>query len=155
MREIGPTFGKLETSDTAPTVERGFMIMLRAGAFNPIPEVLQGQNIRFIYDSPVKRIKEQIDASAARLWATEMIELAQAKPEALDLINADELGRFSAKALGIPRQIVNGEDVVQQVREAREQLIAAQQQVADIQQGAEIFKTGAEGAEKLINNEAA
>jgi hypothetical protein len=157
MREIGPTFGKLETTDTAPTVERGFMIMLRAGAFNPIPEVLQGRNIRFIYDSPVKRIKDQIDASAARLWASEIVELAQAKPEALDLINADELGRFSAKALGIPREIVNTEDVVADIREARQQVLEAQEQAAALQQGAEFFKTGAEGAEKagLVGEEVA
>ena len=148
MREIGPTFGKLETSDTAPTVERAFMIMLRAGGFLPIPEVLQNQNIRFIYDSPVKRIRQQIEAAAARQWAQELIVLSEVKPEALDLINADELGRFSAKALGIPGKIVNGEETVQAIREARAEAAAAQAKAQAIQQGVEIFKTGAEGVEK-------
>lgn len=148
IREIGPTFGKLETDDTAPTVERSFMIMLRAGSFAPIPEVLQGKNINFEYDSPVKRMRQQIEASAARLWAEEMIALGQTKPEAIDLINADELGRFSAEALGIPKKLVNSEDEVLEIRGARQEALAAQQQAAQIQQAAEIAKTGAEAADK-------
>lgn len=146
IREIGPTFGKLETDDTAPTVERAFMIMLRAGGFAPIPKVLQGQNIRFEYDSPVKRIRQQIDAAAARLWAQEMIELGQTKPEAIDLINADELGRFSAEALGIPKKIVNGEEEVEEIRNARQQALEEQQRAEQLAATAEIAKTGAEAA---------
>jgi len=148
IREIGPIFGRLETDDTSPTVERAFMIMLRAGAFLPIPPVLQGQNIRFDYDSPVKKIRQQVESAAARMWAQEIIELSQVKPEALDLINADELGRFSADALGIPKKIVNGIEVVTQIREQRQKAMEAQQQAERVQQVADIAKTGAEAADK-------
>ena len=146
IREIGPVFGRLETDYTAPMVERAFMIMLRAGAFNPIPEALQGQNIVFEYDSPTKRIRQQVEASAARMWAQEMVELGQVKPNAIDLINEDELGRFSAKALGIPDKIVNGEDQVEQIRQVRQETMLAQQQAEQLQQGVEIAKTGAAAA---------
>ena len=146
IREIGPVFGKLETDDTAPMVERAFMIMLRSGQFLPIPEALQGQNIRFEYASPVKRIRQQIEASAARLWAEEMISLSQVKPNALDLINEDELGRFAAEALGIPDKIVNGTDEVSQIREQRQQAIEAQQQKDQLEQTLNMAKTGADAA---------
>ena len=147
IREVGPVFGRLETSYTAPKVERAFMIMLRAGAFAPIPEVLMGQNVRFEYDSPVTRIRQQVEASAAKIWAQELIVMAEAKPEALDLINIDELARFSAEALGIPRKIVNSEDSVAQMRQQR--LEAAQQVEEDqaIAQAAEVLKTGATAAD--------
>lgn len=155
MREIGPIFGRLETDDTAPTVERAFMIMLRANAFLPIPEVLQGRNIRFEYDSPVKRIRQQIEAASARIWAEEMVLLSQTKPEALDLINVDELGRFSAEALAIPRQVVNSADVIAEIRQARQEAAEAERQAQVIQrnmvtinEGAEVLKTGAEAASK-------
>ena len=153
MREIGPTFGKLETDDTAPTVERAFMIMLRGGGFAPIPEILQGQNIRFEYNSPVKRIRQQIDAAAARIWADEMIELGRVKPEAIDLINVDELGRFSAEASGIPKKIVNSVEVVQQIREVRAQDEAEREEAESIQQISELVKTGSDAAEKLTRSE--
>ena len=148
MREIGPVFGRLETDDTAPTVERVFMIMLRAGAFLPIPEVLQGQNIRFEYDSPVKRIRQQVEAAAAREWAQEMIVLSEFKPEALDLVNVDALGRFSADALGIPDNIVNAAEDVEQIRGDRQEELEAQQEAAKLREVAELAKTGAEAADK-------
>ena len=94
IREIGPMYGRYDTEKTAPEAERAFMVMLRAGGFAPIPKALQGKNVVFEYDSPVKRIRKQIEAAAARQWAAGMIELGQFKPEALDLINEDELGSF-------------------------------------------------------------
>ncbi len=153
IREIGPTFGKLETDDTAPTVERAFMIMLRAGGFAPIPEVLQGQNIRFEYNSPVKRIRQQVDAAAARMWAEEMILLSQAKPEALDLIHAEELGRFSAEAANIPKKIVNSVEVVQQIQQDRAEAQEAAQQAEAAQAMMAMVKDGSDASEKLTRHE--
>ena len=148
LRETGPVFGRLETGYTAPKVERAFMIKLRAGGFAPIPEILQGRSIRFEYESPVKRIRQQIEAAAARVWAQELIVLSEFKPEALDLINTDELGRFSAEAIGVPPKIVNSKDVVEAIREQRAEAMQAQQEAAAIQQIAEVAKTGAEAADK-------
>ena len=153
IREIGPTFGKMETDDTAPTVERAFMIMLRGGGFLPIPEILQGQNIRFEYNSPVKKIRQQIDAAAARMWADEMIVLGSVKPEALDLINVEELGRFSAEAAGIPKQIVNSAEVVQEIQEGRAELEAAKAEAESMEQIVGLVKDGADAAEKLTRND--
>lgn len=151
MREIGPVFGRLEADDTSPTVERGFMIMLRANAFLPIPEILQGQNIRFEYDSPIKRIRQQIEATAARLWSEEMIVLGQTNPEAIDLINVDELGRFSAEAAQIPRKIINGKDKVSEIRQARQQAAEQQAQMQQIAEGIDLANNGAEAANKIAN----
>jgi len=155
MREIGPIFGRLETDDTAPTVERAFMIMLRAGAFLPIPKILQGQNIRFDYDSPVKRIRQQVDAAAARIWASDMINLSAVKPEILDLVNADQLGRFAAEASGIPKKVINSINDVQQIRDSRQKQVEAQQQAEKIRAGVEIAKIGAEAASTagMVENE--
>ena len=148
MREVGPAFGKLETDYEAPMVERSFMIRLRAGGFAPIPEVLQGQNIIFEYDSPVKRIRQQIEAAAASRWAQEMIVLGEVKPGAIDLINEDELGRFSAEALGVPGKIVNGADIVEQIRAARQEALEAQQQAQELRESMDMIKMGAEAADK-------
>jgi len=154
LREIGPTFGKLETDDTAPTVERAFMIMLRGGGFLPIPEVLQGKNIRFEYNSPVKRIRQQVDAAAARAWAEEQFVIGQVKPEALDLVNADALGRFSAEAAGIPKQIVNSAEVVVGIQQQRAEAQAAAEEAQQLQQIASLAKDGAGAVEKLSRSAA-
>lgn len=156
IREIGPVFGRLETDYTAPIVERSFNIMLRAGGLAPIPEVLQGRSVRFEYQSPIKRLRQQIEAAAARAWAEEMIFYGELKPEALDLINVDNLGRFSAKAAGIPHNIVNGTDEVERLRQERAEAQAKQAQAEQLQAGADVASTAANvpGMKDLLENAA-
>ena len=149
IREIGPMYGRYDTEKTAPEVERAFMVMLRAGGFKPIPKALQGKNVVFEYDSPVKKIRKQIEAAAARQWAAGMIELGQTKPDALDLINEDELGRFEAEALVIPHRIVNSRETVAAIREARLEAQQRQQEAADAAAAMEVAKTGADAASKM------
>ncbi len=120
IREIGPVFGRIEADYTGPMVERAFQVMLRAGAFLPVPEVLSERGVRFEYESPVKRIREQARALAAREWASEMAALDQVRPGAFDIVNTDALGRFTAEARGVPRFAVNSEDAVAQIREQRQ-----------------------------------
>ena len=149
IREIGPMYGRYDTEKTAPEAERAFMVMLRAGGFAPIPKALQGKNVVFEYDSPVKRIRKQIEAAAARQWAAGIIELGQFKPEALDLINEDELGRFEAESLVIPHKIVNSRETVAAIREARLAAQQQQQEAAAAAMAADVAKTGADAASKL------
>ena len=148
IRELGPIFGRLETDYTAPMVERAFMIMLRGGAFKAIPEILQGRDIRFEYESPVKRIRQQIEAAAARLWVQETLTIGQVIPDVIDLVNFDEYGRFAAESLGIPRKIVNGQEQVQQIRLARQEAMQEQQQAMALREGLDIAKMGVETADK-------
>ena len=158
LREIGPVFGRRETDYIAPQVERGFMIMLRAGAFLPVPRILQGQRLRFVVASVVKKIAMQIDAAAAEMWAGKVFELEGVSPGASDNVNVDELVRFSAKANGVPQEIVNSQETVQNIRKARAesqqaqvQAVAAAEQIASAQGEMEMRKTGAEAEEKAAS----
>jgi hypothetical protein len=127
IRELGPVFGRLETDYTAPMVERVFHVMLRAGGLAPIPEVLQGRGIVFEYESPVKKIREQSGAVAAKEWVSNLIQVEAVKPGALDVVNIEEFGRFTGEALGVPRSLMNGEQAVADIRQARAQAQAQEQ----------------------------
>lgn len=146
IREIGPVFGRLESDYTGPMVEIGFDILLRGGAFPPVPKILAGRNVRFEYESPVKRIRQQIQASAAHLWALEQGQYAEADPAALDLVNFTELGRFKAQALNLPPQIVNSSEELERRAAARSEAQEAEAQMAVLAQGAEIANTAASAA---------
>jgi hypothetical protein len=154
IREIGPVFGRLETDYTAPVIERGFSIMLHAGAFGPVPESLAGRRVRFEYESPVKKLRKQIEAAAARIWVMERMELMAVDNSAMDIVDIDEYGRFSAEAAGVPEKMVLGDEVVARKRQARAQ---AQQQAAELQAAqvaAEAANKGA-GAMKQMQEAAA
>ena len=143
IREIGPVFGRLETDYTAPIVERAFNIMLRAGALAPVPESLAGRGIRFEYQSPIKVLRQQVEAAAARAWVDELMALSEVRPEAMDLLNVDAYGRNNAKAAGLPHDIVNGTDTVAALRQQRAEAQAAQAQAEQAQQGVDIASTAA------------
>lgn len=129
IREIGPVFGRLETTYTVPMVERVFNIMLRADQFDPIPDVLQGRNIRFEYESPVKKIREQTQAAAMRMWTEEVMQLEAVSPGAIDNVNIDNVIKFSAQAADLPQGVLNSTDTVESIRQNRqEQAQQAQQQ---------------------------
>lgn len=132
IREIGPVFGRLESDYTAPMVQRAFKIMMRTGRLPDLPQILEGRTIRFEYESPVKRVRQQIEASAAQLWVREMVEYSGATGDisVLDNINTDQYAKFSARAAGIPSDMVNSRTAVDQIRQTREQ---AQLQAAQMQ----------------------
>ena len=82
------------------------------------------------------------------MWAEELIVLSEHKPDALDLINEDELGRFSAEALNIPKQIVNSVEQVEEIRQLRQEQMEEQLQAEKLRQGLEIANLGADAAQK-------
>lgn len=145
IREIGAVFGRLESDYTGPMIERTFNILLRAGAFPEIPPILAGENVRFEYESPVKKVREHVEAQAMNLWFAEIAQVAQVKPEVLDIVNADEYARKLAEIRNIPHELLIGNDQIQAIREARAQAQQAQQQMVLASEGAQIAKTLQEG----------
>lgn len=140
IREIGPVFGRFETDYTAPTVERSFNIMLRGGAFLPVPDILAGQNLTFQFESPITKIREQVKAAAVKLFAQETIELAATTGDVsiLDNVNFDEVTRFNGESISLPNGVIRPEQEVAQLRAQRQKQeeearkLAATEQMANI-----------------------
>lgn len=156
IREIGPVFGRLETDYTGPMVERSFSIMLRGGGFLPPPDVLVNKNIRFEYESPVKKIRQQIEAAAARMWVKEQVEIATAtgRADALDIVNFDEYSRFTAEATGLPHNILNSKEAIAALRAQREEAMKAKQEMESMKMLAATAKDGADAYSKVAPQEA-
>lgn len=156
LREIGPVFGALETDYKAPVVERAFLIMLRAGAFAPIPPSLQGRSIRFEYDSPVKKIRQQIEARAASLWVNEHIAIATATGDqsVLDNVDFDEFSKIGHESAALPNALRRGDDDKAAIRQQRAE---QQQQMAQMQAAQQIAESAGKAtpAIKALQGEAA
>jgi hypothetical protein len=121
IREMGPVFGNLESDYQSPIVERSFAILLRDGAFDPIPEALSEENLVFQYTSPVHKIREQAQVAAARLWLQQLVEFGQIDQQVIDNADADTIARFSAQALDLMQGALKSEDVVAAVRQQRQE----------------------------------
>lgn len=130
IREMGAVFRRLETDHTAPPIERGFMVMLRGGAFDPIPPQIRGKNVRFEYESPLKRMRQQIEAVAARAWMADIITVAQVDPGVVDAVDTEEYARFTGEATGVPKKLVRSPEIVNARRQQKQQAMQHEQQLA-------------------------
>ena len=147
IREVGPVFGGLITG-FGPLWERSFNIMLRAGQFADIPDILSGQDISFEYENPILRTREQIEAAAARDWVLELMEMAQMKPEVLDHVDLDEYARFVGVARGVPVRLIASQQNVEGVRAERRQMQQMATELDAAKQAADVGHTVASAAEK-------
>jgi hypothetical protein len=143
IREVGPVFGRFQTDYNEPLVNRSFRILFRENAFGEPPESLAGQNIKFVFDLPVNKIKKQVQAAAATQFALEMLQLSQAYPQAKHIVNVDALARHNADAAALPHDIVNSKEEVAQKVQAEQQALAEQQKMAMMEQGANTASKGA------------
>ncbi len=156
LREIGPVFGRLESDYTAPMVEKSFRIMLRANQFLPVPDGLQGRAVRFEYESPIKRIRKQIEALAAKTAITNAAEYAKLTGdfEPLDNYDFDAYAQIDAVANNVPYSVLRPRSAVAQRRAERQQKADQQHQAEMAMNVADAAKTAGEtpGLRQLLEN---
>jgi hypothetical protein len=143
QRFLSPILGRLQSELLEPMVQRIFGIELRAGRLDPIPEVLAGQNILVEYISPIARAQKASEVASIVETFQVAAELEAVAPGTADNLDADIAIREIADAKGIPVSIVRDAEVVAQIRERQQELVAEQQQKQ------ELLET-ADAASKLI-----
>lgn len=155
QRVIGPEIKRLETEWKAPTIERAFNIMLRANAFAPIPQELAGRDVRFEYESPIRRMKQSIEIETAHILRDEFITMSNVDPSVMDQFNSNEYMRYMANALRVPMRLLNPAEYVEQSRAAKAQAQQQQGELMAAQQMAGIAKDGAGAMKQLADAGAA
>jgi len=138
QRLLGPTLGRFQSEFLNPLIERVFGIMNRNNALVDPPEILRGQNLEVEYVGPLARSQRMEEAVAVERLYQLAMQLAQADPSIMDILNHDEAVRSRAELLGVPKSVLRGRDEVDELRETRMQEQMMQQQMMMQQQQAEI-----------------
>lgn len=151
VREVGSVFGRLETDYVAPTVERTFELLLEVGAFPPVPESLQGQDVKFIYRNPISQVREEIEAALIQLTINEVGEIASVTgdPTVFDNYNLDFASRSKVPARGLPEELLVPEEAVVQIREQRAAQAAQEAKDAQIAQTVDVAANAAKAVGSL------
>ena len=147
LEVIGPVFGQLEADYIGRIPERAFSIMLRAGAFLPPPEELEGRNVSFVYESPVAQARKQTEAANVARFGELMQGYIGLKPELIDNFDFDEISRDVGDALGFKEDWIRPKEAVAADRDQRAQQQAAAIQLAQGEQMANIAERGAKAIE--------
>lgn len=144
QRLLAPILGRLQVELLEPIIERMFGVLARQGMFPPAPLALQqDQRIAVEYVSPVARAQRQGNVAAIDRTMARAANVAQVAPEALDVIDWDESMRAIAEGEGVPPSTMRDPRVVAQLRQARAQKQAEEeQQAAMVQAGETAAKLG-------------
>ena len=133
---LGPVLESVHDELLEPMVDMTFDYMMEAGMIPDPPPELQGRDLDIEFVSMLAQAQRAIGANGMDRWLQTVGALAQMKPEALDLVDTDEVVTTYGRMLGIDPDMVRSSDEVAGMRQAREQANAAKEQALIQEQGA-------------------
>lgn len=148
---LGPVIGRLMTELLQPIIERTFNILLRNGMIQTPPNGLAGRKYVIDYLGPLAKAQRNTDVQAITGLLAIVQSIMTVKADAGDKINTDKAIDRIADVMGTPPDIIESDDTVKKIRADRAQMQQQQMQLALMQSGANIVKTGAD-AHKSISD---
>lgn len=130
---LGSVLQNFEDELLDPLIDRTFPIMLRRGIVPEIPSEIQGHSIKVEYISILAQARKMIGTAGIEDVCTFAGNLAQIKSDVIDKINLDEAIDIYAGMRGTPAKLLNSDEFVKSIREAREEAAKAEQDKIDIQ----------------------
>lgn len=133
LRGIAPKISKMQDDVIGFAGEKVLEALIERGEV-VVPEVLkeEGGEIRVVYLSPIAQAQRFADGQGIAGFLNDIGIAAQAqaatgqKPEIMDLVDFDKLGREMAEIRGVPERILRSEDDYMGLREQRAQAEQAQ-----------------------------
>lgn len=144
IRQALPLFEPMEVEYNGPLCEKTFTILLNAGVFGrieEIPQELQGQDVKFQFESPLHDAVERVQSQKYLEALTILSNAIGADPAAAHLLDAGKGAKDALLATGVPASWLRTDA---QIRERLALEAQAQQQQAlleQMQQGANVAKT--------------
>ena len=154
MRLMGPMIGRLQVEFLGPLIDRVFRIMLRKKQIPEAPGILEGQEMKILYTSPLARAQKSGQLMTITRLFESMVPLFQAKPDLLDNMNTDETFRYFHHLLDAPAKILNTKEKVEEERQQRqeqqEQMMQAEQAKMESESAKNISEAQAKKREGVI-----
>lgn len=130
---LGPLYGRFQSEDLGPTVERVFGLLYRRGrpelggkagpvAIDDAPESLANTTYSVRFNNPLAKAQKLEEVSAIERTVNLAGAMAQqGKAEVLDLIDGDEGLRIAAEGLGAPSKLLRDAKALKAFRDQRAQ----------------------------------
>jgi len=149
LRLMGPVLGRQNFEFLRPVIERIFGIMRRRGMLAPPPPEIQGEAFDIRYSSLVAKAQRMSEGQNIMEAISVMSPLVQVKPEMMDLINGDAYAKHILDIYGVSPKILNSDKEVKQMRDARAEQMAKQQQMEEAQVGADVAQKAMMGTAQM------
>jgi len=131
---LGPVLERLHNELLDPLINITFTRMLQAGIVPPAPEELQGMDLNVEFVSMLAQAQRAIGTNSVDRFVGNLGAIAQMKPDVLDKFDSDQWADIYADMLGVDPSLIIADKEVAMVRNARNQAMAAKEQVAAVEQ---------------------
>lgn len=139
---MGPILESFNGELFEPAIERLYAMLSRRGVLPPLPESLQGQEIRIEFMSIMHKLQKATEAVGTRAFIADVQMVAETHPEVIDKVNGDAIVEEMARANGIKADmLVSGEELAatraskarqQQEQQQSEQALAFTKGLSDV-----------------------
>lgn len=118
---LGPVLERFENEALDPAIRRIYAIMERKGMLPEAPKQIAGGNIEIQYVSILSTAQSAVAAIPTERLLQIVGNVSAVRPDALDIINLDELLRGYAEDIGVQNKRLNSPDQTAAIRQARAQ----------------------------------
>jgi len=123
-----------------PMTNLNFTFMQRQGWIPEPPPELQGQPLRVEYTSIMAQAQKLIGTGTVERFFGFAAQAASINPDTLDKVDMDQMIDVYGDLTGVNPGIVRSDDAVAQIRQQRQQQLAAQAKMNVMQQSAQTAK---------------
>lgn len=118
---LGPVLERVFSEMFDPFIDRAFMICLRAGLIPPPPPEIMGMKLTPKYISLLAQAQQIVATASNEKGLAFLGNMAGIKPDALDVVNFEEMAREELSALGVSEKCMNSPEQVVQIRKIKAQ----------------------------------
>lgn len=129
---LGPVLEQLNQDLLDPLIEITFSYMFKQDKLPPIPEELQGVDLKVEYISIMAQAQKIAGLASIDRFSQYVYGLASVYPDAVMKINPDKMINYYAEITGIPNEIIRTDEEVEAMRQAQAQAQAQAQQAQNM-----------------------
>ena len=129
MWQLGPVVERVQEEFVEVIIERVWDSRLRRGDVAPPPQEMSGLEIKVENISILAGAQKMLEMAGIREWVMFAQGIAQMNPDVMDKIRFDRAMDSTADKIGVPPEIVATDEEVAQIRQARAEAMAEQQQM--------------------------
>ena len=146
MTVLGPAVGRMMNDVLQPLTERVVMTLYEEGKLPRMPDVmLQNPNYEVKFVGRLVQSQRQSEVNNIVNALSIAGQISQFKPEVLDKINGDRAIEQVFNITGVSTDLLNSDNDVNAIRQARAEAQAQNDQLMAAQAAAQTYKTAAEG----------
>jgi len=140
LQALGPVTDSLNNEYLDPKIERAIEIMMDADLLPPPPPQIQGKALKVEYIGVLAQAQQMVGIGGIERFLTFTGNAEKMFPGmgALDQVNIGATIQEVGTMIGVPTRLLNDDNAIKQIQDARAQEMAQQQQAQTVMAGADV-----------------